>query len=60
MHTHKYILIGMYNHDASFGACHLEVRDMSFVVGTVLFVVVIGIIDSRLPWPRPGSRGGSS
>ena len=60
MHTQQYVPIGMYYHDASFGACHLEVRDMSFIVGTVLFVVVLGIIDSRLPWPRPGSREGSS
>jgi hypothetical protein len=60
MHTQRYILIGMYNHDASFGACHVEVGDMSFIVGTVLFVVVLGIIDSRLPWPRPGNREGNS
>lgn len=26
---------------------------MSFLVGLVLFVVVIGILDARLPWP-PG------
>jgi hypothetical protein len=30
---------------------------MSFILGTVLFVVVIGILDARLPWPR--SKGGS-
>jgi hypothetical protein len=58
MNTHKYVLIGMCYHEVSFGACHLKVRDMSFMVGTVLFVVVLGIIDSRLPWPRPGSRRG--
>jgi hypothetical protein len=27
---------------------------MGFMVGTVLFVVVIGVLDARLPWPRPG------
>ena len=26
---------------------------MSFVVGTVLFVVVLGLLDRRLPWPAP-------
>jgi hypothetical protein len=26
---------------------------MGFMVGTVLFVVVIGVLDARLPWPRP-------
>jgi hypothetical protein len=24
---------------------------MSFIVGLLLFVVVIGIIDAKLPWP---------
>ncbi len=26
---------------------------MSFFVGLLLFVVVVGIIDAKLPWPRP-------
>jgi hypothetical protein len=26
---------------------------MSFFVGLILFVVVVGIIDAKLPWPRP-------
>ncbi len=26
---------------------------MGFTVGVVLFVVVIGWLDARLPWPRP-------
>jgi hypothetical protein len=26
---------------------------VSFVVGTVLFVVVLGLLDRRLPWPAP-------
>jgi hypothetical protein len=26
---------------------------MGFVVGVVLFVVVIGMLDARFPWPRP-------
>ena len=24
---------------------------MSFILGLVLFVVVIGVLDARLPWP---------
>jgi len=27
---------------------------MSFVLGLLLFVVVVGILDAKLPWPRPG------
>lgn len=26
---------------------------MSFVLGVVLFVFVIGRFDARLPWPKP-------
>lgn len=26
---------------------------MSFVLGIVLFVVVLGRLDARLPWPEP-------
>jgi hypothetical protein len=26
---------------------------MSFVLSLLLFVVVIGVIDNRLPWPTP-------
>jgi len=26
---------------------------MSFIVGVILFVVVIGALDARLPWPSP-------
>ncbi len=40
---------------------------MSFILGLVLFTVVIGILDARLPWPisrrsdgRPGSSPGRS
>jgi hypothetical protein len=29
---------------------------MSFLVGLLLFVVVVGILDARLPWPRPRER----
>ena len=25
---------------------------MSFVLGLLLFVVVVGILDAKLPWPR--------
>ncbi len=30
---------------------------MSFVMGLLLFVVVLGVVDARLPWPRPLRRG---
>lgn len=30
---------------------------MAFIVGLVLFVIVIGLLDRRIPWPeRPGGR----
>jgi hypothetical protein len=29
---------------------------MSFIIGSLLFIVVIGIVDSRLPWPKPRDR----
>jgi hypothetical protein len=29
---------------------------MSFVIGLVLFVVVAGLIDRRLPWPKGSQR----
>ncbi len=32
---------------------------MSFILGLILFVVVIGIWDARLPWPRSGARSSS-
>jgi hypothetical protein len=33
---------------------------VAFVVGVLLFVIVLGVLDARLPWPRPGDglRGG--
>jgi hypothetical protein len=27
---------------------------MSFILGTILFVVGVGLLDARLPWPRSG------
>jgi hypothetical protein len=30
---------------------------VAFVLGVLLFVVVIGVLDARLPWPEPRSRG---
>ena len=30
---------------------------MQFVLGTFLFVVVLGVMDVRLPWPHPKSKG---
>ena len=26
---------------------------MGYFIGVVLFVVVIGLLEARLPWPRP-------
>jgi hypothetical protein len=26
---------------------------MSFILGLLLFVVVAGVIDAKLPWPKP-------
>lgn len=31
----------------------LKEAHMSFIVGVVLFVVVVGVLDARLPWPSP-------
>jgi len=31
---------------------------MSFILGLILFVVVIGVLDAKLPWPRPKSPPG--
>ena len=30
---------------------------MQFILGTLFFVVVIGILDARLPWPRSMRKG---
>jgi hypothetical protein len=32
---------------------------MQFIIALVLFVVVAGLIDRGLPWPRPGHGPGS-
>ena len=29
---------------------------MAFMLGIVLFVVVSGLVDRRLPWPSPKNR----
>jgi hypothetical protein len=29
---------------------------MSFVIGVILFVVVLGALDARVPWPRPRGK----
>jgi hypothetical protein len=29
---------------------------MAFIIGLVLFIVVAGIVDAGLPWPRPEDR----
>ena len=33
---------------------------MQFILGILLFVVVLGIADARLPWPRPAARKAKS
>jgi hypothetical protein len=27
---------------------------MQFILALILFVIVLGVIDARLPWPPPG------
>ena len=29
---------------------------MQFILGVFLFVVVVGLVDARVPWPKAGSR----
>ena len=29
---------------------------MAFILGVIFFVVVVGVLDARLPWPKPRSR----
>ena len=31
-------------------------NSMSFVVGCILFIVVVGRLDARLPWPSPRAK----
>ena len=31
---------------------------MQFLLGVFLFVVVVGLIDLRVPWPKPKKTGG--
>jgi len=35
------------------GTAPEEARNMSFILAIALFVVVVGRIDRRLPWPSP-------
>jgi hypothetical protein len=30
---------------------------MSFLLGSLLFILVVGALDARLPWPRPSKKG---
>jgi hypothetical protein len=32
---------------------------MPFIAGVVLFVVVLGLVDRRLPWPSTRNREGA-
>ena len=29
---------------------------MQFIIGVLLFVVVVGLVDRRLPWPPAGQQ----
>jgi hypothetical protein len=31
--------------------------NVAFLIGTFLFVVIVGALDARLPWPRPKQGG---
>jgi hypothetical protein len=31
--------------------------EVQFILGVFLFVVVVGAIDARAPWPKPRERG---
>jgi hypothetical protein len=33
---------------------------MQFLLGVFLFVVVVGVIDARVPWPKARKPGGRS
>ena len=33
---------------------------MSFVLGLIVYVVVLGRLDRRLPWPEASTRGARS
>jgi hypothetical protein len=33
---------------------------MSFVLGSIVFIALVGALDARLPWPRPRVKGGRS
>jgi hypothetical protein len=26
---------------------------MAFIVGVIFFVIIVGLVDARLPWPAP-------
>jgi len=32
---------------------------MAFILGVLFFVIVLGVLDAKLPWPRPNRRSGS-
>jgi hypothetical protein len=33
---------------------------MSFILGSLLFIVGVGVIDARLPWPKPNTRAAAA
>jgi hypothetical protein len=42
------------------GHAKRAVSGMQFVLGVIMFVVVIGVIDAKLPWPKPRSKDGQA
>jgi hypothetical protein len=36
------------------------VSGMQFILGVIMFVIVIGVIDAKLPWPKPRSKDGQA
>jgi hypothetical protein len=36
-----------------------QIGRMSFVIGCLLFIGVVGRLDARLPWPSPRTRSAS-
>jgi hypothetical protein len=30
---------------------------VAFILALVLFVIILGVLDARLPWPNPKSKG---
>jgi hypothetical protein len=33
---------------------------MSFILGLIVYAIMLGRLDAKLPWPAPDARGGRS